>query len=481
MIPPKLGSSARTSKTDMEKRKELFLEFLYYYFDSILIPLIRANFHVTESSVHGNRLFYFRHDVWRALTEPSLATMKLSMFEELNTEKARKMLDTRKLGFSQIRLLPKASGLRPIMNLRRRVTKLRNERITLGKSINQVMGPVFNMLSYEKGKQPERLGSALFSTGEIYAKLKHFRARHREEGARNGIYYFAKVDVQSCFDTIPQRKVVRLIEQLVSEDEYRIARHAEIKPGDSHGLGGPSDLISKPSVKFVARAKATDDFTAFEDVLNQDVAVGKKKVTFVDNVVTTLHDKEQLLDLLQEHVERNVVKIGKKYYRQKQGIPQGSVLSTLLCNFFYAGFEAECLGFLDEDSLLLRLIDDFLLITTNRVHAQRFLQVMHNGREKYGIHVNPQKSLASFEVSVEGSKIPRLATGSSFPYCGTMINTKSLEITKDRERRKDKGMFSVASILGRLDNDAWQPWLIHLRLRCRRRPAKASIVRLCSK
>lgn len=48
---------AADSITENEKRKEIFLELLYYVFDSILIPLIRFNFHVTESSTHQNRLF----------------------------------------------------------------------------------------------------------------------------------------------------------------------------------------------------------------------------------------------------------------------------------------------------------------------------------------------------------------------------------------------------------------------------------------
>ena len=33
------------------------------------------------------------------------------------------------------------------------------------------------------------------------------------------------------------------------------------------------------------------------------------------------------------------VKIGSDYYRQSVGIPQGSVLSTILCSFFYGDLE----------------------------------------------------------------------------------------------------------------------------------------------
>jgi telomerase reverse transcriptase len=138
------------AKSDFEKRKEIFFEFAYWLFDSFLIPLIRSNFHVTESNVHRHKLFYFRHDVWRMLTEPSLSTLKASMFEPMPTERVTRLLSMRPLGFSKIRLLPKRQGFRTIMNLRRRQQVVKNGTMSLGRSINTVMTPVFNVMTYEK-------------------------------------------------------------------------------------------------------------------------------------------------------------------------------------------------------------------------------------------------------------------------------------------------------------------------------------------
>ncbi len=361
------------------------------------------------------------------------------MFEEMDTMKACKLLDARPLGFSQIRLLPKANGIRPIMNLRRRVTKLQKGKVVLGRSINSVMAPVFNMLDYEKRRKPSCIGSAIFSVGEIYPKLAAFRKQLVSNMPGAKTFYFAKCDVQSCFDTIPQRHVVKLLEQIASEDEYRIARHAEIRSSDTHGYG--AGTTPKPARKFVASAKAYTDFARFDEAVEKEFAKGKKNTVFVDAVVQTSQKRDKLLDLLEEHVERNIVKIGKKFFRQKAGIPQGSVLSSLLCNFFYAELEREFLGFLnDDESILLRLIDDFLLITTNKDHAQRFLQILHNGIEKYGVKVNPAKSLVTFNATVTGSRIPRFTGGTAFPYCGTRIDTRTLEMTKDRDRRKGSSM-----------------------------------------
>lgn len=420
----------------MMKRTEIFLEILYYVFDSILIPLIRSNFHVTESGAHQNRLFYFRHDVWRTLTEPAITELKLTMFEEIDRSKVNRLLDARPLGFSQIRLLPKATGLRPITNLRRRVTRLQKGRVALGRSINSVMAPVYNMLDFERRKQPERMGSSLFSTSEMYPVIKAFA---RKLSGSKGELHFAKVDVKSCFDTIPQRKVIKMIEKLVSESEYKIARHAEIKSTNTMSSRNAGNT-AKPARKFVNTAQAASDFGRFERVIDRTRAVGKKHTIFVDGVVQQAHDSEKLLDLLEEHVERNIIKMGKRFYRQKAGIPQGSVVSSLLCNYFYAELEKKCFSFLDSsESLLLRLIDDFLLITRNRDHAMRFLQIMHDGVEKYGVAVNPAKSLTNFAAVINGQNISRQAKGSAFPFCGNAIGMTSLEITKDRDRRKDTG------------------------------------------
>jgi len=137
----------------MNKRLEIFHEFIYYLFDSLLIPLIRANFHVTESNVDRYRLFFFRHDVWREFTEPAMASLKATMFEEVKTARAHDILATRALGFSQVRLLPKAIGVRPIMNLRRKML-IRGTKNRLGYSINSTLSPVYNMLTYEKVRHP---------------------------------------------------------------------------------------------------------------------------------------------------------------------------------------------------------------------------------------------------------------------------------------------------------------------------------------
>ena len=366
-----------------------------------------------------------------------MSDLKLKMFEEINTSKATQILDARTLGFSQIRLLPKGNNVRAITNLRRRITKLQNGKATLGRSINSVMAPVFNILDFEKRKEPAHVGSALFSVGDMYPKLKAFAVKLREGYMARDQLYFVKADAKSCFDTIPQKKVIRLMERMITEDEYRIMRHAELKISDSHN---GRNANAKPARRFIATARACTDFASFSKVLDDGIACDRKNTVFVDGFVDTSQKRRKTLDLLKEHVEGNIIKIGKKFFRQKAGIPQGSVLSSLLCNYFYAQLEREHLDFLkDQESILMRLIDDFLLITTNKEHAKQFLQIMHDGIPEYGVEVNPGKSLANFEITVNGLDIPKVAEGEPFPYCGNAIHLRTLEISKDTGRRLGTG------------------------------------------
>lgn len=146
--PPSLKGQ-KCSQTDLRKRSEIFSEFVYYVFDSLLIPLIRSNFYVTESNVHRYRMFFFRHDVWKSVAEPAMAELKGKMFEEIKLDDARRILDSRRLGYSQMRLLPKQTSVRPIVNLRRRMITSKDKKV-LGHSINSILRPVYNMLKLEK-------------------------------------------------------------------------------------------------------------------------------------------------------------------------------------------------------------------------------------------------------------------------------------------------------------------------------------------
>lgn len=241
-----------------------------------------------------------------------------------------------------------------------------------------------------------------------------------------------KVDVQACFDTVPQEHLLQVITALLSSDEYHMENHAEVKPPQV--VGQRQDVVTtKAVIKFNALARPANKGGCrgleTHDPNNQGnfIAVGP--------LGHQSHHKQTIVELLQEHVKYNIVKIGRKYYRQKNGIPQGSVLSSLLCNFFYGSLEKDILQFTRRsDTVLIRLIDDFLLVSLDQSVAIRFLQLMHRGIPDYGISVKAEKSLVNFDCHVNGQQVAR-CHDKEFPYCGLLIDSETLDIKKNAATR----------------------------------------------
>ena len=416
------------SKSDRAKRLEILYEFIYYVFDSLLIPLLRSNFYVTESGLNRNKLFFFRHDVWRKLSDPSLHMLRLRTYQPLKPRDVRQIFNSQTLGYSNVRLLPKAEGTRPITNLKRKMPSLHGDRRVLGPSINTQLSPVFSALNYERQQHPAALGGAIFSVAGLHQKLAHFKTII----PRGQKVYFVKVDIQSCFETIPQTHLLSVIDKVINHPQYRLTRYAALKPSEATttGRGG------RCRQRFANFAQPVEDGAGLSESIATDLLQGKDRTVLAENGNGKIWQQGQLVRLLKEHVQHNIVKIGKKHLKQTNGIPQGSVLSSILCSFFYSDFERRHLDFLKHSSsILVRLIDDFLLMTTDKKQALQFLQVMIKGKEEYGISVNAEKTLANFEGRVQQQKIPRHHGRDAFPYCGVAIDTSTLEVRKDWQRK----------------------------------------------
>lgn len=156
--PAKVRTADGMSASDRAKRHELLAEFVYWLVDGFLVPLVRSHFYVTETSGLGGAgsLYYFRQDVWSQISRPALSALRNSMFEHIPEAKAKCILSARELTFSKLRLLPKKDGMRCIANLKRKpMVETVYGRKFLGKSVNEVLKPDFNVLKFESVSQSD--------------------------------------------------------------------------------------------------------------------------------------------------------------------------------------------------------------------------------------------------------------------------------------------------------------------------------------
>ncbi|KAG8777612.1 hypothetical protein FRC15_011232 [Serendipita sp. 397] len=365
------------------KGRELVEEFLYWYFDSFLIPLLRTTFYATESSIFRNRILFFRHDDWKTLCKPLMDKIcserfvkvpevpLLPLLGQISDSCTQDMIKNkdRQLGHSSVRLLPKETGARLIVNLGKRPVSKGIASRYYG-SVNDILQTALHILTYEKHNQSQIHRASVNSHSGIYFKLKDFKNANRLPNGLLPKLYFVKMDVHACFDSIEQGKLLDIIRRTLTEKRYMLQKYTQT-------------YRSRDRVKrnFTRRAFADDDHQHFLSIAT-DLATSLRHAVFTDQVVHTFEERNELLALIEEHISSHIVEIGGNFYKQKVGIPQGSVISTILCNFFYEDLESSSrFDFMRGPAqLLLRYIDDYFFVSTSLENAKQFLAMMNEGR-----------------------------------------------------------------------------------------------------
>ncbi|EIN09703.1 hypothetical protein PUNSTDRAFT_20563, partial [Punctularia strigosozonata HHB-11173 SS5] len=457
--PKKAKVKSGIALTDSLKQRELLEDFMFWFFDSFLLTLLKTTFHVTDSSVFRNKVLYFRHDDWETLSKPLVDRLTSSTFQRLDRHDAEQLLRQRRLGFSFVRLLPKETGVRPIVNLRRR----------------QPAGPVRNfpsLLTNIQVNKPDLLGASVFGSNDIYPRLKAYKARLLENSAAGKLpqLYFVKVDVQACFDTIEQGRLLSILKHIVTEDAYMIQRYGHIsKVGRKIRRMYKKKAIPEGTESLHLYARIERAHKAFVDehphflAQAREMATAFKHTIFVDQVQYSYEKTHDILALLEEHVTENLVKIGNEYYRQMVGIPQGSILSAILCSFFYGDLERNHPGFhQDSNNLLMRLIDDYLFITTDVTKARAWLAMMTKGHPEYGCFISKDKTLANFDHGPDlASTVAPLQK--AFPWCGYRIDMLSLAVNVDYSRFHERYLRDSLTVsYGRQPGVAFQQKMLQL-------------------
>ncbi|SCZ90544.1 BZ3500_MvSof-1268-A1-R1_Chr9g10875 [Microbotryum saponariae] len=459
----------RAPSVEMAKRREVLMEFLYWFFDGFIVDLVRTAFCVTDSATHDKKAIYFRHDDWSSICGPSLGSIRQTMFDSIPDEKAHVLLADRQLGFSFLRLLPKATGFRPIVNLARKpLITGPFGRKELGKTINKVLQASFDVLTFEKNRKPQLVGSLVGSPMDILERLKAYKIKMSKNGTQPlPTLYFVKVDVQGAYDSIKQEKLLSIVDKVLTESDYAVQKYAQVILQSR-----------KPFRSWRRLACPEDDQDQFEH-LAKKIAARTHEGVLSDQVVYQSITRPEVMKLLREHITANLVKFGTHFYKQKDGIPQGSVLSSLLCSLFYGDMEQKVLKFTDDpdsvgsDSensagfnqlsfgqypivqLLLRYVDDFLFITTQKPLAARFLRVMDRGIPEYGCKISPEKRLTNFDIALRPEEVVPPWRDPAFPWCGHTINTGNLDVRADTTRSSESGQF-VLSYLARITRDESQ-------------------------
>uniref|UniRef100_A0A674P7D3 Telomerase reverse transcriptase n=1 Tax=Takifugu rubripes TaxID=31033 RepID=A0A674P7D3_TAKRU len=387
---------SRVPPSELSYRTQILGQFLAWLLDGFVVGLVRACFYATESMGQKNAIRFYRQEVWAKLQDLAFRShISKGQMVELTPDQVAAL--PKSTIISRLRFIPKTDGMRPITRV-------------IGADLYQShVRDLLDMLRACVCSTPSLLGSTVWGMTDIHKVLSSIAPAQKEKPQP---LYFVKMDVSGAYESLPHNKLIEVINQVLTpvlNEVFTIRRFAKIWADSHEGL----------KKAFIRQA----------DFLEANMGSINMK-----QFLTSLQKKGKLHhSVLVEQVR--LVFVFFRTYRQCQGVPQGSAVSSVLCCLCYGHMENVLFkDIINKKSCLMRLVDDFLLITPNLHDAQTFLKILLAGVPQYGLVVNPQKVVVNFEDYGSTDSCPGLRVlplRCLFPWCGLLLDTHTLDIYKD--------------------------------------------------
>ena len=314
--------SLKTSKLD------------HFLVGKFFVPLISYLFYVTEAS--DDTVHYFRRPVWDLIT--TKASRGFVELLELRRAAAAEAVALK------VRWIPKKSGgLRPI--------------VVLPKLVREKSKRLLRYLTALRVAKPELLGSSVLSRDDSFSKFEKFLSKNKSP-----IRFFT-ADIQNCFESIPFGGLEQCLKSLTADSTlFDSAMVSSVK------RGGPLFPRKRPIVflrgdldNLLAQVPSSAD-------AQRPVIVRAEISSFSNERMDFGALRKEIVRIIRGTVYRLTTEGSTTritpYVVSSHGLPQGNSLSVLLVSLYYGWLDSR-LVCESTETLLLRLVDDILCVSTN--------------------------------------------------------------------------------------------------------------------
>ncbi|KAK3526473.1 hypothetical protein QTP70_029649, partial [Hemibagrus guttatus] len=396
-------------------REWIFGQFLLWMLKDFVIGLVKSLFYVTESVSHKHALRFYRRHIWIKLQDQAFREhLSKGQWEELSPAEVTSL--PKNTVTSRIRFIPKSNGMRPITRL---ISTGAAMQVCVWVWFQSSVRDLQNVLSVCVRERPSLLGSTVWGRRDIHRVLRSITHTHTP-------LYFVKVDVSGAYDSLPHSKLLEVIHDVLKpmeENRFSLRHYAKV-------CTDSEQEIKKHSC---TRAEACELLNMKGFVMEQQNNGKLRDAILVEKLSVEVKGLD-VFRFFEQMLSSYIIQYDKKLFRQVCGVPQGSAVSTMLCNLCYGHMENCVLkNITEKGGYLMRLVDDFLLITPRLSKAVDFLRTLMAGVPDYGCVINPQKVAVNFPVrdELKCEEMTEFPAHCMFPWCGLLVDTRSLHIYND--------------------------------------------------
>ncbi|QLQ80465.1 hypothetical protein HG537_0D04650 [Torulaspora globosa] len=383
------------SRHDFEVANFLMRSFTSWLFKMVIPAIISTFFYCTEISSLTTTLF-FRQDIWNEMSLPFLHDYLDNFMIENTKCRNHESYTLSKFNHHKVRIIPKkGKGEFRVIAIPMKGADSEECKV-FQQNFRNVICPVQCVLEYLRNRRKTHF-EKLYSVNQIGTHLAKFKASLLNKYGEIPKLHYLRFDIISCYDFIPREKVLSVIRKTLMND-----------------------------CGFFVRSQSYYD-TKKGILRTRNVVNGcrkpKKEEVYIDNVRTFFVSADDLIHTVMTELFQSALSFNGKCYLRKTGLFQGTSLSALLVDLVYDELLEHYEIFhssKEDDTIVLRLADDFLILSTSELRIARAREEVLNGFAEFNAEVKRSKLISSV------GKAPN----QELSFCALDIDIRTLEISK---------------------------------------------------
>lgn len=399
-----LFRGTRCTRTEFCERARMFSDFVFLLFERIYIPVVSKYFYTTETSFSKLQTCYFTRRVWSFFSSVSVKSF-LENYSAVDAQKS----------FNRIRAIPKKDGFRVVVNMQ--------EKYSL-KSAHAVL----------LGVLESRSESSVLRYEDANDRIQEYRKGHAN-------LFLLKFDLKRCFDNIPHAELRSVLADAFENESYCIKKFHVLEK-----VAGQFRL--KVVRRHVKKRMSLAEIVAGESIRRNQIVC--------ESVFDDHRSRHQMIADIEGSLLNNVVKHGNMFYKQAKGIPQGSVLSPIVCSLYLSHIDRMFLRGIVQAGIVMRYIDDFIIITPDVNEIRAYMQkVRCLGHQ--GLSVNTDKVESNFALDASfGIDGCRHGVKDHVVWCGLKVFSRhvgikcAFDVNSLQHSFALSGAFNGASVFSKL-------------------------------